>query len=481
LCPLYDFQIIQAGDQQYEIECGYEFLGTDIGFPYTPYPVIQSFQQCLEACNFWTENTATTCVTAIYQAKNNECYLKDAINSRNTSLTFNAARLIYPGYPSITDNPTSPNTAPSTGGSSLTSSVSSTFGTSLPIASVFPPDPVCGGYNGGQLTSQGSNLYDISCNVDLRSPSSDLPSSGVLYATTFSECALICDQYNFDANTQACRGFTWDSTSVGRTTFSNCFLKSNLIQISIDNTANTAGAHSGRLLGPWPTDNEVILSKPTPLVTNTLYDGYGVSNDYKAITAPGNLEWQMTDFTSRTLYVGANGFLALSPVNLNNQAGLSLLSSLGNDNGPPVILPSADLPPYAVAAYWAGGFSSQDSQQGIYYQSDVIVTGQYFISIEFYYNRLSTNADPFHWIITYDTGNPGVWRAYYFTVGVASEGGLYQTVGQQGTASVNGADSPISAMYVNGQAGTVVRGGKFPNHPHPFLYRENLRVEATVH
>ena len=495
LCPNYSFQIIQAGNQQYEIECGFEIPGHDIGLPYSPYPNIQSFQQCLAACNYWNENTATPCIAANYYARINACYLKDTIRERIPSLTINVARLIYSGYPSITDAPsgsttttsatisnsgssatgtassstsistalasssTSASVPRSTSTTSILSGSSTTSATSTASASVYPAEPVCPGKNGGQLTSQGSNLYDIECNVDLRYAASDLSSGGVLYATSFSACALNCDQYNVNAGAQTCQGFTWDST-VTSTTTTNCVLKSSLIQTSTTNTANTNGVHSGRLLGPWPSTNQVILSRPIPLVTNTLYNGYSISYDFAVITAPGGLGWQITEYSSPTLYVGAMGFVALSQTDQNNQQGLTSLSGSNNNNTQPYTLPSTVLPTYAVAPYWTRGYAALDNQQGIYYQIDTVATGRYFISIEFYYVRYTTNND-IHWITTYDTGIPGVWTSWFFASGATDDRGRYETVGHQGTQTLNGvAGSTIAAMYEHGEVGTVLSGGK---------------------
>jgi hypothetical protein len=274
---------------------------------------------------------------------------------------------------------------------------------------------------------------------------------------------LFCDQYNLNIGTSACQGFTWDSTSTSATT-SNCVLKSSLIQSSTTNTANTAGVHSGRLLGPWPATNQVILARPIPLVTNTLHNGYSITYDFAALAAPGGLSWQISEYENPVLYVGAKGFVALSTTDLNNTSGLRALSAANNNNNntAPFTLPSAALPTYAVAPYWTRGFATLSSQHGIYYQVDTVSAGRFFISIEFYYLRFTTNNEPHHWITTYDTGNEGVWTSWFFSSGPTNDRGLFETVGHQGTQSLNGVPgSTIAAIYQHGQAGTVLSGGKF--------------------
>ncbi|KAF7507284.1 hypothetical protein GJ744_010718 [Endocarpon pusillum] len=495
VCPTYNFQIIQAGSQMYEVECGYELLGHDIGLPYSPYPVVQTFQQCLAACNYWNENTATPCIAADFLASENACYLKDTMTGRRASSTFNAGRLIYSAYPSITDAPgsssattltvsSSSSTRPVSSSSTISTTstgplVSSSAGSnsisgsSIPgstptaNAAVYPAEPVCPSNNGGQLTSQGSNLYDIECNVDLRYSESNLPSTGVSYAATFSACAAICDQYNLNVGAQSCRGFTWDSTSTS-TTATNCVLKSAAIQTSTANTANIIGVHSGRFLGPWPSANQVILSKPIPLVTNTLYSGYDIGNCYASISAPGGLNWQITNFSSPTLYVGNLGFVSLSDTNLNTSRGLGSLSGFENNNDAPYALPSSVLPKWAVALYWSRGLALLSSQQGIYYQIDTIEPGRYYISIEFYYIRFTTNNDLFHWITTYDTGNAAVWTSYFFESGEVADRGAFETVGHQGTRNVPGqAEAVIAASYENGVQGSVLPGDKMVFNTNP--------------
>jgi hypothetical protein len=155
------------------------------------------------------------------------------------------------------------------------------------------------------------------------------------------------------------------------------------------------------------------------------------------------------------------GFIALSQTSLDNQAGLSGLSGANNNNTQPHTLPSPILPTYAIAAYWTRGGAALNTQQGIYYQVDTVATGRFFISIEFYYPRFTTNDVIFHWITTYDTGNPGVWTSWHFLGGSSDDRGLYATVGHQGTQALNGQTNlTIAAMYEHGQAGTVNSGGR---------------------
>jgi hypothetical protein len=307
--------------------------------------------------------------------------------------------------------------------------------------------------------SELSNLYDIECSVDLRYAPSDLTSTSVLYAASFGACARFCDQYNLNAGTQTCFGFTWDSFSTSTTT-TNCVLKSSRIQTNTDNTSNTVGVNSGRLLGPYPSSNLVLLSRPIPLITNTLHNGYSIGYQYAALTAPGGLNWQITEATNTTLYLGGNGFLALSQRNLNNRDGIIELSRAYNNVSDPYTLPANVLPSWTVAPFWTLGLSFISTQQGIYYQIDTIAPGRFFVSIEFFYTRWTTNDDVLHWITTYDTGNAGVWTSWFFSSGSADNRGAYGTVGHQGTATVDGVPgTSIAAVYERGQIGSVLSGG----------------------
>jgi len=54
-----------------------------------------------------------------------------------------------------------------------------------------------------------------------------------------------------------------------------------------------------------------------------------------------------------------------------------------------------------------------------------------------------------------------VWISWYFSGGTADDRGLYETVGHQGTKTINGVTgSTIAAMYEHGTSGTVLAGGK---------------------
>ena len=130
LCPAHSFQTHPVGTSTYEIECGYQLFGTDIGLPYNDYNA-SSFFRCVQACNYWNANNAsspssTPCVGAVFQLSNSACLNKGSISSPPNAVNadYQGARLIYSAYESITDAPsTVSSTSPTvTSGMATTSS-----------------------------------------------------------------------------------------------------------------------------------------------------------------------------------------------------------------------------------------------------------------------------------------------------------------------------------------------------------------------
>ncbi|KAL2408555.1 endo-1,3(4)-beta-glucanase [Exophiala dermatitidis] len=105
LCPTYNFTVVQTAGLKYEIECGVNPAGSNIGAPYRGFAV-NSFEDCVAGCSYWNNNiTANSCGGVTYQMSNKACYWKSSISSNPIDARFNGARLIYYAYPQITDNP----------------------------------------------------------------------------------------------------------------------------------------------------------------------------------------------------------------------------------------------------------------------------------------------------------------------------------------------------------------------------------------
>ena len=104
-----EFSYVNNNGSTYEVECGHNIGGSDIGIPagYT----YKDFWGCIRACNAWNYQMGTTyCVAVTYSMSSNTCYAKKSVSGTNPNPVqagFNGARLIYSGYPSITDNPAS--------------------------------------------------------------------------------------------------------------------------------------------------------------------------------------------------------------------------------------------------------------------------------------------------------------------------------------------------------------------------------------
>ncbi|KIV79786.1 hypothetical protein PV11_07331 [Exophiala sideris] len=108
LCPTYNFTVIEQSNLEYEIVCGFNPAGADIGAPKGPngnWPV-NSFQDCVAGCSYWNNNiNDNSCAGVAYIVSSNACYWKSSISSNPNQPGYNGARLIYYAYPQVTDNP----------------------------------------------------------------------------------------------------------------------------------------------------------------------------------------------------------------------------------------------------------------------------------------------------------------------------------------------------------------------------------------
>jgi hypothetical protein len=94
LCPNYNFTVVQEGSFQYEIECGYNPPGSDLGPPYSGYSV-QSFEDCVGGCTYWNiHNGSYVCGGVAYIVNSRACYWKKSISSAPAAPGYNGARLM---------------------------------------------------------------------------------------------------------------------------------------------------------------------------------------------------------------------------------------------------------------------------------------------------------------------------------------------------------------------------------------------------
>ena len=91
----------------------------------------------------------------------------------------------------------------------------------------------------------------------------------------------------------------------------------------------------------------------------------------------------------------------------------------------------SSLPTLTLAAYWEDLIAEGGTQQGIYYQLDN-VNSQPSVTFEYILANLGIQDEFFHFLVNYDSSNPGVIKVYYF---VAGDSGLEATVGIQGTGA----------------------------------------------
>lgn len=107
LCPQYNFSIITDGKYQYEIACDFDPPGPDrTGQPYQGFSAT-SMADCIAGCTYMNEHNGTnSCGGVSHYAAINFCYFKKYIDAQPTYRPgYNEIRLIYYGYPQITDDP----------------------------------------------------------------------------------------------------------------------------------------------------------------------------------------------------------------------------------------------------------------------------------------------------------------------------------------------------------------------------------------
>ncbi|KIW28400.1 uncharacterized protein PV07_08067 [Cladophialophora immunda] len=512
-CYSYNFL---GNSANFEIECATAFTGS------TAQPLLTfDLTDCINQCQYANALRANSClgvtfmVTDVSQGSTNNCFPYSTLTcATRGNATFNSARMLYAGYPQMTDynNPSflcaastattsttslasstsvgtsrAPTTtsvagASSTVSTSSTADLSQATSTNFPLA--YPQDPICNNnlmskYEGGQLSVnpvQG-RYYDIECAADYTNPGNN--PFGATTQPTYDSCANQCDIAA--GQSTPCYAFSWTASSGLCTLFGRV---SNGVQLTT-NMTNTAGIHSGRWLSTTvgsttsPQSLQLYLARPIPFPVGPLAANSQTTRDYPGgtntyfnswsdashatvldLSSQYGIQWKIFGQVQSTLWVTANFWFTNTPLGVTAATQNQWSANSRNSDTSPLVFPASNLPGYTLAPFWTYGHILGASQQGIYYQVDLISTGRYGISIEWFFSHYGQDNNVFHAVMTYDTGVPGVWSTYFFLAGASSgqfeDQGLRQSVGGQG--------NPDSATqyftYCAGQQDCVTPGAK---------------------
>lgn len=193
--------------------------GLDLGLP-DGYDYDYSWESCVGACNLYNQQDGLgDCVGVTYQlgTDTNGCYPKSSISGNSAAPGgFNAARLIYSGYPAIADAP---------------------YGATFCPSDAFTVEPM------------GDANYEIECGYqiygdDIASPTQD----AYTYNNTLAGCVGACNFLNDNVGAGTCAGALFGADVDG----TPCYLKGTVTSIAADQDYQ-----AGRLIYsayPSPTD-----------------------------------------------------------------------------------------------------------------------------------------------------------------------------------------------------------------------------------
>ena len=246
VCPGGGGLYTDTAGHTYQIYCGTDFPYNDLVTPH-----VDTFPQCLAACDNYTPDinvangAACVAISFGYGNPGGNCYLKYAIDTINTGNGgFDCARMVgytppnptttslgEPGHssqsssPQGTNSPAGPQSSPTAagptsgggGGVGPQSSPTAAGPTSSVSASQsgFP----CPSYDGIAYIDVNGEAYQIECGADYSYNDLITP-----HTETFQECILQCDNYKPNstiAGGAPCVGLSWGQGNPG----GNCFLK----------------------------------------------------------------------------------------------------------------------------------------------------------------------------------------------------------------------------------------------------------------
>ncbi|OAL31048.1 hypothetical protein AYO20_08469 [Fonsecaea nubica] len=488
-CYSYNFL---GNNANFEIECATAFAGS------TGQPLLTfDLTDCINQCQYANALRANSClgvtfmVTEVSQGSTNNCFPYSTLTcATRGNATFNSARMLYAGYPQMTDyddpsfvcggsgattsatgvassssagtsrasTTTSSTRASSSVSTSSTTDLSQASSTNFPLA--YPQDPICNNnlmskYEGGQVSVNPvqRRYYDIECAADYTNPGNN--PFGATTQPTYNSCANQCDIAA--GQSTPCFAFSWSTSSGLCTLFGRV---SNGVQLTT-NMTNTPGTHSGRWLATTvgsttnPQPLQLYLARPIPFPVGPIAANSQTNRDYPGgtntyfntwsdtshatvldLSSQYGIQWKIFDQVQAKLWVTANFWFTNTPLGVTAATQNQWSAGSRNSDTAPLVFPAGNLPGYTLAPLWTYGHILGASQQGIYYQVDTISTGRYGVSIEWFFSHFGQDNNVFHAVTTYDTGVPGVWSTYFFLSGAASgqneDQGLRQSVGGQG-------------------------------------------------
>ena len=121
--------------------------------------------------------------------------------------------------------------------------------------------------------------------------------------------------------------------------------------------------------------------------------------------------------TSQQSYASTNGYLSI----------LEGSSQYEAQQFPDDAIPNNTVAPFFDDLFLYGG---QSPRQGIFYQINAAQTS---VQYEYYLQRANnTGNPPYHFIVAYDSAQPGIFTYTYYSVGPANDSGSHAAVGMQG-------------------------------------------------
>ncbi|KIV82711.1 hypothetical protein PV11_04800 [Exophiala sideris] len=252
LCPTYNHQALNVnGDGScYEVECSTALQGNQLTGNST---TKTSLKTCTAVCNLYNEAIPYGCVGVSYYnsvtGNNPNCILFSTITGTASTSGVDSGRLMYQGYPSISDPSYGVITTTATSTSSEVVTSGTTTKTASTTASGCPPAPTAGSCPGNSpycyaYTNYGNtDNFEVECDTVFTGAALQ-----AIIAFSFEDCASWCQYANeqgIDVPGSVCVGFTFQEIPVyTQGGPNNCFRYSSLTCAS----RNNATFDSGRLL-----------------------------------------------------------------------------------------------------------------------------------------------------------------------------------------------------------------------------------------
>ncbi len=236
-CPTYNHQGLNVNSDGYcyEIECSTSLQGTVLSGG--SYVEVSNLRTCISLCTNYNVALPFGCVGVNYlynTGASANCLLLSTITGTIANSSADSGRLLYAGYPSITDPlyplPSSTTTRPSTSSTAVpvvpassVSNVATSRTSYIPTTCPSAPSnatqncpggsPFCYQYNG----YGNSDSYEIECSTQFTGSSTQ-----PLITFDLNDCIDQC-QYANVLRTNACLGVTFVTTVRGQGSSNNCY------------------------------------------------------------------------------------------------------------------------------------------------------------------------------------------------------------------------------------------------------------------